>query len=371
MRVLVLANNDIGLYKFRKELLQELVHPGSYISGRKAESCKVFISLPDGEFISELSKIGCEFINTPLDRRGMNPLKDLNLLNQYRNILKKIKPDIVLTYTIKPNIYGGLLSRLSKTPYLANVTGLGTSIENDTFMSNIILLMYKIGLCSAKNIFFQNVKNQILFKQKKIVRQKGRLIPGSGVNLKEHCFETYPTEDGIIKFLFIGRIMKAKGISEFLDCAEYIKERYPNTEFNVIGDFDEESFIPRIEELNKKGTIHYYGQQKDIHSFIKTHHATILPSYHEGLSNVLLETAAAGRPVIATDVPGCVETYEDGITGIGFKAHDSKKLIKAVEEFLFMPYDKKMEMGIAARRKMEQEFNRKIVVQSYLDAMGI
>lgn len=371
MRVLILANNDIGLYKFRKELLQELLHPGSYIERRKAEPCKVYVSLPDGEFIPELNKIGCEFINTPLDRRGMNPLKDLKLLNQYRKMLKRIKPDIVLTYTIKPNIYGGLLCRLSKTTYLANVTGLGTSIENSTIMSKIILLMYRAGLYSAKFIFFQNAKNQTFFRQKKINKKEGRLIPGSGVNLTEHCFEVYPVEDGTIRFLFIGRIMKDKGISEYLDCAEYIKAKYPNTEFNIIGDFDEESFRERIQEFNKKSIIHYYGQQKDIHSFIKTHHATILPSYHEGLSNVLLETAAAGRPVIATDVSGCAETYDDGITGIGFEAHDSKKLIEAVEKFLAMPYDRKKQMGISARQKVEQEFNRKIVVQYYLDAMGV
>lgn len=369
MRVLILANNDVGLYKFRKELLQELIHPGSYIEGRKASPCKVFVTFPDGKYVYELQRIGCKFINTPMDRRGMNPFKDLKLLNQYRIILKKVKPDIVLTYTIKPNIYGGLLCRLKKYDYIPNVTGLGTSIENNTLMSNIILLLYKIGLCSAKTVFFQNAVNHSIFKQKKIVGNNGRIVPGSGVNLKEHCFEEYPIDDGRLRFLFIGRIMKDKGIGEFIECAEYIKKKYPYIEFDVLGDFDEEIFRPRIEELNRIGIIHYYGQQNDVHSFIKSHHATILPSYHEGLSNVLLETSAAGRPVIATNVAGCVETYDDGVSGIGFKPRSCEALINAVEKFIAIPYGQKKEMGIAARQKVENEFDKKIVVESYLDAI--
>lgn len=370
MRVLILANNDVGLYRFRKELIQELLYPGTYIEGRDAEPCTVFISVPDGEFVIELEKLGCKLIDTPIDRRGMNPLKDLKLLNQYRCILKKVKPDIVLTYTIKPNIYGGLICGLTKTAYISNVTGLGTSIENNTFISKIILQMYKAGLYFAQTIFFQNAWNLSFFKQKKIVRGIEGLLPGSGVNLEEHCFEEYPEEDGKLCFLFIGRIMRDKGISEFLDCAEYIKERYHNIEFDILGDFDEEIFRSRIVDLNRDRVICYHGQQNEIHRFLKTHHATILPSYHEGLSNVLLETAASGRPVIATNIPGCVETYEDGVSGIGFEPRSSAALIVAVEKFISLPYEEKKKMGGEARKKVEREFDRRKIIESYLDAIG-
>lgn len=370
MRILILANNDMGLYKFRKELLQELIHPGTIIVERKALSCEVIIAVPDGDYISRLEHIGCKVIRTPVDRRGMNLLKDLKLVNQYRRIINRIKPDIVLTYTIKPNIYGGILCGLKGISCIPNITGLGTSIENGNFMSKIILLLYKISLRSARRVFFQNVTNRKYFIEKEIVKS-GTVLPGSGVNLEENNFEPYPEETGDLRFLFIGRIMRNKGISEFLACAEYIKKKYPFTQFDILGDFDEEEYRLKIEKLHKEGIICYYGQTDDVHLFLKTHHATILPSYHEGLSNVLLESAATGRPVIATKIPGCQEVFVDGLTGIGFRPRDQAALIKAVEKFISLPYAKKKQMGAEARKKASKEYDRKQVIVAYLDAINI
>ena len=370
MRVLILANNDMGLYKFRKELLQELVHPGTIIEGRKAQPCKVIVAVPEGDYISNLKNIGCKVIRTPMDRRGMSFLKDLKLIHQYRMIINKMKPDIVLSYTIKPNIYGGILCGLKSIPFVPNITGLGTSIENKNPMSKLILFMYKISLRSADRVFFQNIVNREFFIKKRIVKS-GIVLPGSGVNLEENSFEFYPKENGELKFLFVGRIMRDKGITELLDCAEYIKKKYSFTQFDILGDFDEEEYRPRVEKLHREGTICYYGQQNDVHSFMKTHHATILPTYHEGLSNVLLESAAAGRPVIATKIPGCQEVFEDGITGIGFRPKDKEALIEAVEKFVSLPYVKKQQMGNAAREKVVREYDRKQVIIAYLNAMNI
>ena len=367
MRVLILANNDVGLYKFRKELLQELLHPGTYIMERKASPCKVYISVPDGEYITTIKKMGCSVIKIPIDRRGTNPIKDLKLINIYRVIINKIKPDVVLTYTIKPNIYGGFLCGIKRIRYISNVTGLGTSIENSGFMSKIILIMYKAGLRKSDITFFQNAKNKLFFTEHKITRS-GYVLPGSGVNLDENQYEEYP-ENKSLRFLFVGRIMKDKGIEEFLECAVYIKKKYPSICFDVLGDYDEDVYRSRVEKLHKDGVINYYGQQDDVHSFMKTHHATILPTYHEGLSNVLLESAAAGRPVIATNIPGCREAFDDGITGIGFEPRNKESLIKAVEKFILLPYEKKRQMGIAAREKVSREFDRKIVIKAYLNAM--
>lgn len=370
MRILILANNDIGLYKFRKELLQELIYPESYIEGRKSKSCEVFISLPEGTYVAELQKIGCRFINTPVDRRGMNPIRDLKLLNQYRKILNRIEPDVVLTYTIKPNIYGGLICRFARVPYILNITGLGTSIENNNFMSKIIIGMYKFGIHKADTVFFQNDVNKHFFEKKGLVIDQGVLIPGSGVNLNEHCFEEYPEENGETRFLFIGRIMRDKGIGEYLNCAEKIKKEYPNTVFSIIGRYEEDEYKIIIDKLEQQGVIKYYGQQDDVHSFIKQHHALVLPSYHEGLSNVLLEGSASGRPVLASNIPGCKETFDNKITGLGFSPHNSNALIAAVKTFLQMPYEKKKNMGLNARRKIEKEFDKKIVVKAYLAAIS-
>ena len=372
MKVLILTNSDIGLYKFRKELLQELVHPGTYINHvKKTTTCEVIIAVADGCYVSVLEKIGCRIIKVIMDRRGMNPFNDLKLVSQYWSIINNIGPDIVLTYTIKPNIYGGILCGLKKIKYLSNVTGLGTSIENSSFSSNVILIMYKLGLRKADKVFFQNEANRNYFWKKRIIRKSSTILPGSGVNLIENGYENYPENDGNLRFLFVGRIMRNKGIDEFLSCAEYIKKNYPFTWFDIIGDYDEDQYRIRIEELHTKGIVRYYGYQNDVHSFMKNHHAIILPTYHEGLSNVLLESAAAGRPVIASDIPGCRETFDEGITGFGVKPKDRKDLIRAVERFISFSYEEKRQMGIAAREKVLREFNRIKVIKAYLHAMNI
>lgn len=167
MKVLILTNNDVGLYKFRKELIEELICPGSYIKDRQEEPCQVIISLPNGDLIPKLKQLGCEFIETPIDRRGMNPIKDLKLLRHYKKIISRIKPDVVLTYTIKPNIYGGIVSWLAGVPYISNITGLGTSIEKQDFISKVILFMYRMGVYKADKVFFKIVKTSLYLRVRK------------------------------------------------------------------------------------------------------------------------------------------------------------------------------------------------------------
>ncbi|CAM3831469.1 glycosyltransferase family 4 protein [Mesobacillus thioparans] len=357
-KVLILANNDIGLYKFRKELIEGLV-----------KEHEVFLSLPNGDYVSKLVELGSKYINTPISRRSTNPITDLLLLYRYNSILKRIKPDVVLTYTIKPNIYGGMMCRLNNIPYITNVTGLGTAIENPGLLQKVTLNLYRLGLKNARTVFFQNKPNLQFFIFNNIVKKKVKVIPGSGVNLKQHNFENYPEEDKVIRFLFIGRIMKAKGIEELFESAKRIKKEYKNVQFDLIGG-SEENYAQQLNELSDLGIINYHGHQHDVHSYIKKSHATILPSYHEGTSNVLLESASSGRPVLASNVPGCIETFDDGISGIGFEAKSVESLFDAIKEFIILPYEKKKLMGIAGRRKMEKEFNRKLVVDIYMDEIN-
>ncbi len=354
--MLILGNSDLGIYKFRKELIQALIDDGN----------EVTLSLPYGDYISLLEKTGCIFHKTLIDRRGMNPYKDIQLLLQYNRLIREIKPDVVLTYTIKPNIYGGIICRWHHVRYIANVTGLGTAVEKGGFLSEILLFLYKAGLKSAWQVFFQNESNRNFFIEKKLVR-KDKLIPGSGVNLKEHCYEDYPAESEEIHFLYVGRIMRDKGVKELLDGIEELKKNYPNLYFSLAGGYDEEDFRGRIEKLVERDIVKYWGEQKDIHSLIKTCHALILPSYHEGLSNVLLEAAACGRPVLATNVPGCRETFEDGVSGIGFQPRSSEMLVAAVKKFLDLPYEEKRRMGKRGREKIEKEFDRQIVINAYME----
>jgi glycosyltransferase involved in cell wall biosynthesis len=359
MKILVLANFGMGLYNFRKDLLEELIDQNN----------EVFISLPNDEYVPKLKTLGCKFIETKLERRGTDPIKDLRLLFDYIKIIKRIKPDVVLTYTIKPNVYGGLASRVTNTPYITNITGLGTSIENKGLIQKITLLLYKVGLKKASCLFFQNETNLNFFSEQKIIKSKTRLIPGSGVNLEQHPLEEYPDDNEKYRFLFIGRIMKSKGVEELLHAAKIVKEKYPNVQFDFIGSC-EEDYSQQFGEFKKSGIINYHGQQQDVHSFIKKSHATILPSYHEGTANVLLESASAGRPVLATRVPGCKETFDEDVSGLGFEVRSVDSLVEAIIKFINLPNERKKAMGMAGRKKMEKEYDRKIVINAYMDEIN-
>jgi len=357
-RVLILANNDIGLYKFRKELLQELV-----------KKYEVYISLPDGDFIFQLQQLGCQFIDTPIERRGSNPVTDLQLLINYRAMIKKVKPTVVLTYTIKPNIYGGFACRMAGVPYISNITGLGSAVEGGGMLQTLILILYRRALKRASCLFFQNKDNQEFFRKKNIVCDNQLLIPGSGVNLEYYQVLDYPA-DNKINFLFISRVMKEKGIEQYLDAAKFIRTKYPNTVFHVLG-FCEEGYEEKLKVMQEQGIIKYHGMQNDIRDFHKMSHCTVHPSFYpEGISNVLLESAACGRPIITTNRSGCREVVDDAINGYIVNQRSSQDLIEKIEKFLSLDYEQKRQMGLAGRKKIESEFDRQIVVSAYLAKIG-
>jgi len=359
--ILVLTNSINGLYSFRRELIDRLIK----------DNCEVTISSPEDTKSFYFDNIGCKLIHTSINRRGINPVADFKLIYRYFKMIRKVKPNVVLTYTIKPNVYGGLACRLLRIPYIANITGLGTSIENKGTLRTISLFLYEVGLKKAHAIFFQNKSNKEYFIKNQIVNKNlSRKIPGSGVNIDYHIFEEYPTNDEIIKFLFIGRIMKSKGIDELLEAAQMIKNIYPKTEFHFVGG-KEENYNVTLNNLTKKGIIHYHGRQETVHYFIKNCHATINPSYHEGMSNVLLEAASTGRPVLASNIPGCKETFDEGISGFGFEVKNVGSLVETIIKFIELSYEEKKKMGIAGRKKMENEFDRNLVVEAYLEEIRL
>ena len=333
MKVLILANSSSGLYQFRKELLESLLNHGH----------QVYLSVPNGNFVSELRQMGGYFINTEISRHGTNPITDLKLLAKYLKILNSVKPDIVFTYTIKPNIYGGIACQLCRVPYVSNMTGLGTAVENGGFLQKITLTLYKIGLYS--------------------------LLPGSGVNLKRYVPLPYPADDCGIHFVFIGRIMREKGINQYLDAAEVIKQKYPLSVFHICGSCEKE-YQGRLEELVARNLVIWHGEVRDVREILKDVHCTIHPSFYpEGLSNVLLESCACARPIITTDRSGCREVVDDGVNGYVVKQRDSEDLIQKIEKFLSLTHEQKMRMGLAGRAKVEKEFDRKIVVDAYMKEM--
>lgn len=359
MKILLLANSGITAYKLRKEFIEKLIINGY----------TVYVVSPYDEYVPRLRELGCTYIEIKFNRREKNPFKEIVLIIDYYKVIKKTKPDVVLTYTIKPNIYCGIICSVHRIPYLTNITGLGTSIENRGILRKIVLFLYKVALKNSSCIFFQNEMNRQFFLKRKIVGKRNRLIPGSGVNLQYHKFEEYAADDKKLIFVFIGRVMKDKGIDELLKAAEKVKILYPDIGFNIIGSF-EEDYSKKINEYSQKKIINYLGQQDDVRPFIKESHAIIHPSYHEGTANVLLETAAAGRPILASDVPGCRETFDKGISGLRFKARNAENLYSTIVEFIDIPYEQKRLMGIAGRKKMEKEYDRNIVINAYLEEIG-
>lgn len=355
LTVLVLVNHDVVIYNFRLELVEKLLSFGY----------EVHISSPYGERIKDLEAIGAKYHRISIDRHGMNPIKDMSILMEYRRLIREIHPAVILTYTIKPNIYGGILSRMMNIPFIANITGLGISVENGGVKEKLILYLYRIGLRRAHKVYFQNKDNQRYMLRHNVVKSRYSLLPGSGVNLKKYSFEKYPSDTDEYIFTTFGRIMKSKGIDELLKAAEIIRKRYPKIRFRLIGFFDED-YEKVVYEAMRKGDIEYIEQQQDIFSFLVETHAVIHPSHSEGMSNVLLEAAATGRPVIASNVPGCQETFDEGISGLGFQAKDYKALVETIERFLALPYEQKVSMGEAGRKKMEKEFDRNIVVDKYM-----
>lgn len=361
--VLILGNSDSGLYDFRRELLQALLEAGY----------QVHVSVPDTGYVNRIKALGCCCHDTVMERRGMNPVKDLKLFGFYLRLLKEVKPAVVLTYTIKPNIYGGLACRLKRIPYLVNITGLGTALEHEGLLQKMLVLLYRESLKKAGCIFFQNRRNREFMQDKGCVEPGAvtRIISGSGVNLTEHQPRPYPEEE-TLRFVSVMRIMKDKGIEELLAAAKTIHAEHPNTLFEILGSYEEETrkqYQPVIEDLQSAGIVQYYGYRDDVPEFYAHCQAVIHPSYHEGMSNVLQEAAATARPVLASNISGCREIFENGISGISFQPGSAESLTEAVRSFLSLSREDRKRMGEEARSYVEQNFDRQKVVQIYLDTI--
>ena len=358
MRILVLANFDVGLYNFRKELLQRLIDDGH----------EVYISLPYGDKVELLKKMGCKFIDTPLDRRGINPLTDIKLICEYAKIVKQVKPDKVITYTIKPNIYGGLVCRMKGIPQYANVTGLGTAFQGEGLLTKLVTRMYKSAFKKVKVVFFENEDNRDVIVEKGIApKERTHCLHGAGVNLDEYAFCEYP-EDAAVRFLFIGRVMKEKGVDELFEAARRLKKGNIKAVIDIVGPF-EDDYKDIVDELAKQGIIHYHGYQSDVKPFIRKSHCFVLPSYHEGMANTLLECGAMGRPLITSNIHGCLEAVDDGRAGYLCNVKDADDLYEKMKRFIELPYEQKEEMGRLSHEYVAVRFDKRKVVEETVEVI--
>jgi len=362
-KILVLANHYNTLRIFRRELLKELVLKGN----------EVILSIPktDENNIKVLEGYGCRVLITDFQRRGINPVKEFTLLMKHIKLIKLENPDKVITYTIKPNIYGSVASKICAKQHYVNVTGLGSAFQSQNITRKVVSFLYRISLNKANKIFFENIGNRdTLIKEKIIKIENTVVLPGAGVNLQEFSFTEYPNNNDIINFLFIGRIMKEKGVDELFIAIKRIALDFPNAKFHFIGWY-EDDYQNKVQLLEKKKLISYQGFQPDVKPFIKDSHCVILPSYHEGMSNTLLEAASMGRPLITSNIHGCKEAVIHGRTGYLVNVKDSDDLYKKIRKFIELPYEDKVMMGQQSREYIREIFDKSKVVEKTIREMGL
>ncbi len=354
-KIIFLANDWFALYNYRRDLMAKLVNDGN----------EVFACVIEDEGNYKLEELGVKVIVVPMERRGTNPIKDFSVFKKYDKIMRKIKPDVVIAYTIKPCIYGGWAARKNKIPFIATITGLGTAFQSGKFMKFLVVNMYRFAFKKAKYVFFQNDDNMNVFLENKIIKNSQIVrVNGSGVDLERFKYLEYPKNENFT-FLFIGRIMREKGIEELLYAIEKINDK--KIKFEFLGEIKEEQYSSKINELQERDLLKYYGKVDDTREYIRKSNVVVVPSYHEGLNNALLEASATGRPVITTNIPGCIETFEPNITGFACDKQSKDSLLDAIIKCLNTPIDELEEMGKKGRKKIEREFDRKEVIKKYCE----
>ena len=350
-KIMVLANDADGLYLFRGMLLEALVNKGY----------EVIASVPNDDRVPDLEAIGVKVIETSIDRRGINPLKDFRLIIRYLKLLRTIKPTLVITYTIKPNVYGGLAARLKGIPYAVNITGLGTAFQRRGLLRRFVTTMYKVGCKKAKVVFFENTDNCKLFIDEKIVNApRTCLLNGAGVDLDYFQLMDYP-DGSETRFLFIGRVMKEKGIDELFSAMKQLVVEGYNCSLDVVGPY-EDDYKHIIEQYQREGWLRYHGFQKDVRPYIAKCHCSVLPSWHEGMANTNLESAASGRPVITSNIHGCLEAVEDSVSGFLVNKKDSADLYQVMKKFMELSHEERERMGVSGSERMKTFFDKKKVV---------
>lgn len=364
-KILLLANTSWYLYNFRRSLIKTLIKEGFHVQ----------CASPADTYTEKLISLGAEYINVEYDNSRKNPITDILFLARLIKTFKWSKPSVVLSFTIKANIYGGIAARFCKTPIIANVSGLGSLFISDGIMSRLPLIMYRIGLSREDKIFFQNIDDRNLFIENNVVScQETDILPGSGVNLEWFSNGHVKKHDGRIVFLLAARLLKDKGVMESVEAIESLRKSGQRVELQLLGQIwiKNPSAVSQI-ELEKwveSGLVTYLGFTEDVRHHIKNADVVILPSYREGMAKILIEAASMGKPLITTDVPGCKELIEDGVTGFLCRARDSKDLMQKMQRVIDLSQEERIAMGKRGRLKMEREFDEKIVIDKYLESIS-
>jgi glycosyltransferase involved in cell wall biosynthesis len=359
-------NASWNIVNFRRGLIAALQDAGF----------KVVALAPPDDYASRFRGIGVEYHSIDMDKQGVSPLRDLQLMLRYRRILRHIRPDVFLAYTAKPNVYGSLAAHSLGIPVINNVSGLGTAFIRQGMLTRIVSALYRVAFRRSSTVFFQNSEDLDLFVAKKLVRDaQARLLPGSGINLQEFRPPApIAASRESFAFLLVARLLWDKGVREYVEAARLVRAEEPNARFQLLGFLDvaNRTAVARsdVGSWVAEGLIDYLGHADDVRPLIAAADCVVLPSYREGLPRVLLEGAAMGKPLIATDVPGCRQVVDDGRNGFLCTVRDPRSLADAMLKMLRLSDDQWHDMGMAGRQKVEREYDERIAIQRYLIAIN-
>ena len=363
-RILVVSNYGWTVFNFRRNLIQALRRAGH----------EVFVQTEYDGYERRLGLEMRQVIALDIDRKGVNPMHDLRTLFSIRRGIKIAKADLCLFFTIKPVVYGGIAATLSHIPFISNVTGLGAAFLGRTWLRTIAQALYKVGLARATHIFFQNADDMALFLSGGLTKvARTTLLPGSGVDLAHFSPRMRNARGQQFVFLLAARLLWDKGVREFVEAARLVKSEFPHTEFRLIGflDVQNPSAISQahVQQWVAEGVVSYLGATDDMISAYAEADCIVLPSYREGVPRTLLEAASMGLPIITTDAVGCRDAVEDGLTGFLCRQRDAHDLADKMRQMLRLPAGERLAMGYAGREKMLREFDERIVISNYVEAI--
>jgi len=359
--IAIVLNTSWNVYNFRLNLLKKLQENGY----------KITVISPKDEYSIKLKNEGFNYIDLKMNNDSTNIFRELKLIFHLFKVYKKVNPDIILQYTIKPNIYGTLVATLLNIPVINNISGLGTIFLKEKIIYKFARLLYRLILRFPKKVFFQNKYDHERFLNQKLVRlENSETIPGSGIDINRFHPIVSNESKSEFYFLMIARLIKDKGLIEYIEAIKIVKKFYPSAKFQLIGSLyiGNPTAITKS-ELNSwinEGLIEYLGVTDNIEKVISKVDCVVLPSYREGLSRVLLEAASMEKPIITTDVPGCKDVVDDGINGYLCKVRNSEDLSKKMMIMLSLSVDKRKKMGEKSREKIIAEFNEDILINKYL-----
>ena len=364
MHVLLTVNTTWNVWNFRQPLVRALLERGH----------RVTVLAPRDTSVAKIELLGCRFEHLEMNGGGLNPLELPRLARQFKSCFENDRPDIIFSYTIKNNLVGAMVAKRLGIPFVPNVTGLGTAFLSGKWLAGLTKWLYRFAFKVLPVVFFQNPDDRELFVEGGLIKpEQAQLLPGSGVDLEWFSPMALPDKSQRTLFLMVARLLRDKGVEEYVEAARLVRKRHPDVTFQLLGPLDASNRgafkRTSLDNWIAEGVIEYLGEMHDVRPHMAASSCVVLPSYREGAPRTLIEAAAMARPVIATRVPGCTAVVDDNSTGLLCDAKSAESLADAVTRFMALSHEARVDMGLAGREKMLREFDQAIVVQAYLAAM--